>query len=391
LDLSFQLITAASIVTALSAAVSILIVASQRWHGKHTLDHDLTGVQKFHATAVPRIGGLAIVLSIACALLLCDQLFAGMFSPRRFHRAWLLIAAGIPAFVAGIIEDLTKKVSVQVRLVASISSALAASCLLGATIDGLDIWGVDRLLTWFPFALAITAITVSGGVNAINIIDGFNGLAAGTVLIMLCALGMVAHAVGDIFVMQLAIFGGAAALGFLFVNYPNGRLFLGDGGAYFLGFWVAEIVVLLLVRNPKVNAWQLLSICAYPVIEVGFSIYRRKVIRQMSPGAPDGLHLHTLVYRRLVPRLFTGLAQPWQKNAAVGCVMLPGIAVASFMSVMSAGGIALNIAIVAAQVLIYLVLYARLVRGRWLSRREPATTAPLGGLDDLLSHIPTHK
>lgn len=260
------------------------------------------------------------------------------------------------------------------------ASALAASWLVGATVNELDIWAFDSLLAWLPFAVVVTAIVVAGGVNAINIIDGFNGLAGTTVVAMLAGFVVVASHAGDKLVVELAFLGLGAVVGFLCLNYPSGRLFLGDGGAYFLGFWVAELAVLLLVRNPAVNAWQVLSICAYPVIEVLYSIYRRRFVRKASPGSPDGLHLHTLVYRRVVSRLFafTGV-QPWIRNAAVAFVMVPWIAAAVLLSVVAGNTIMGGMAVVCAQVLLYVAVYGRIVRGRWLPRR----TGPEGASDSI--------
>jgi UDP-N-acetylmuramyl pentapeptide phosphotransferase/UDP-N-acetylglucosamine-1-phosphate transferase len=363
---------------AISGASSVVIVLSQRWHGKHTLDHDLDGVQKFHETAVPRIGGLAIFAAFVTTLLAGN--LKDSFSESNLETGWLLLAAALPAFGSGLIEDLTKKVSVRSRLLGALLSALAASWLLGATVDELDIWGVDRLLEWAPFALVVTAVVVAGGVNAINIIDGFNGLASAAVIVMLAAFGILAWHVGDALVAQLAFLGLGAVLGFFCVNYPTGRLFLGDGGAYLLGFWVAEIAVLLLVRNPSVNAWQVLSICAYPVIEVLYSMYRRKVVRQLSPGAPDGLHLHTLIFRRALARFFVSTrARPWTRNAAVTAVIIPWVALAAFLGVSEGTTLGGAIALVLCQLVAYLGVYARLVRGYWGFRfgRKPAPVSPL--------------
>jgi UDP-N-acetylmuramyl pentapeptide phosphotransferase/UDP-N-acetylglucosamine-1-phosphate transferase len=199
--------------------------------------------------------------------------------------------------------------------------------LLGATVNELDLWGVDALLAIAPFAVLVTAIVVAGGSNAINIIDGFNGLSSSTIVIMAAGLAAVGFQHGDSLVVTLGALGIGATLGFLAVNYPRGKLFLGDGGAYFLGFWVSEMAVLLLVRNAAVNAWQVLAICAYPVIEVLFSMYRRKVIQKVSPGAPDALHLHTLVFRRLVfKHVRKDASRPWKRNAAVACVIAPAVA-----------------------------------------------------------------
>jgi UDP-N-acetylmuramyl pentapeptide phosphotransferase/UDP-N-acetylglucosamine-1-phosphate transferase len=374
---TIRLLSSAFVAAGASAAASVLIVASQRWHGKHTFDHDLDGVQKFHTTAVPRIGGMAIVVAIFLTLIFCDYLVPGLLSHRHLVFAALLLVAGLPAFGAGIVEDMTKTVSVKVRLLASIASALLASWLLNATVDALDIWGFDMLLGWTPFALVVTAIVVAGGVNAVNIIDGFNGLAGSTVMVMLLALCAVGWRVGDTLAVELALLGLGAAVGFLLVNYPTGRLFMGDGGAYFLGFWVAEVAVLLLVRNAGVNAWQVLSICAYPIIEVLYSIYRRKIIRQSSPGAPDGLHLHTLVYRRVVSRMFPrSTNQPWKRNAAVAFVIVPWVAGAAFLSVIFGTSGTASMIIVLAQSVFYICVYRRLVRGRWSSR--PAELSLIG-------------
>jgi UDP-N-acetylmuramyl pentapeptide phosphotransferase/UDP-N-acetylglucosamine-1-phosphate transferase len=83
-------------------------------------------------------------------------------------------------------------------------------------------------------------------------------------------------------------------------NFPAGLIFLGDGGAYFLGFMLAELSVLLLHRNAQVSPMFPLLLCAYPIFETIFSIYRKKVLRGSSPGQPDGVHLHMLVYKRLM-------------------------------------------------------------------------------------------
>jgi len=351
---------------AASGVVSLLIVLSQKWHGGLSHDHDLDGVQKVHTTAVPRIGGLAVVAGIVLGLLIFRKFNPELLNPARFGDVLLLLAASVPAFAAGLIEDMTKRVSVRARLTATALSAVIASAVLGATVNELDLWGVDALLAFTPFAVLVTAIVVAGGSNAINIIDGFNGLSASTIVIMAGGLAAVAMQNGDTFVAILGALGIGAALGFLALNYPRGKLFLGDGGAYFLGFWVSEMAVLLLVRNPGVNAWQVLAICAYPVIEVLFSIYRRKVIQGVSPGAPDALHLHTLVFRRVVfKHVRPDAARPWKRNAAVPCVIAPGVAACVAVSAAFGGSAPVSFGIVLAQLAIYIAVYGRLVRGRW--------------------------
>lgn len=355
-----------------SFIVSLIIVQSQRWHGFVSNDHDLGGVQKVHALAVPRVGGLAVVSGVLFGLLAYHFLFPTQIPAGRLSAILLLVAAGAPAFVAGIAEDLSKRISVRVRLIATFASALAASALLGATVNELDIWGIDNLLKVTPVAVLVTAFVVAGGANAVNIIDGFNGLAGSVITIMALAIAAIALEHHDMFVATLGFLAAGSAVGFLLVNFPRGKLFLGDGGAYFLGFWVAEGAVLLLVRNVSVNAWQVLSICAYPVIEVLFSIYRRRVIQQVSPGAPDRLHLHTLVYRRVVRKLIkVEPPQAWLQNATTAGVIVPWIASMALLSVLVGQSILIAIALVLAQVVFYIAVYRRLVRGYWI--RSTAT------------------
>jgi UDP-N-acetylmuramyl pentapeptide phosphotransferase/UDP-N-acetylglucosamine-1-phosphate transferase len=136
--------------------------------------------------------------------------------------------------------------------------------------------------------------------------------------------------------------------------------------------------VLLLVRNGGVNAWQVLSICAYPVIEVMFSMYRRRVIQQVSPGAPDRLHLHTLIYRRVVRKLIkVEPPQAWLRNATTAGVIVPWVAMMGLASVLVGQSILAAIGLVVFQILFYLGVYGRLVRGRWTRSTAPEQIAVL--------------
>ncbi len=376
-DLPSGMVFSGAVYSLLVAAIasfvaSLLIVATQAWHGKLSLDNDVTGIQKCHKTPVPRVGGIALLFGMLAVLLLESLEYVHVTNHTHLDAFIKLLIAGMPAFAAGLLEDLTKKVSVTARLIATITSAVLASMLLGAYLPRLDVWGLDDLLQLAPFAVVVTAIAVAGVANSINIIDGFHGVAGSTVVIILAGLGYLAWQQGDEFLTKIAFLGLGATLGFLLVNYPSGRLFMGDGGAYFLGFWLAEVAVLLVLRNPAVNAWQVLAVCAYPIIEVLYSIYRRTVIRKVSPGAPDRLHLHTLVHRRLVYRIVAARAdQPWIRNAAVACVLASWIATTTFIAVAVGGTIAAAIGIVVMEVLLYMAVYARLVRGHWSLHRRP--------------------
>jgi UDP-N-acetylmuramyl pentapeptide phosphotransferase/UDP-N-acetylglucosamine-1-phosphate transferase len=178
-------------------------------------------------------------------------------------------------------------------------AAAVGVLMLGAVIPRLDVPGFDALLRWAPFGIAFTMFAVGGVANSINIIDGYNGLAAGHAVIVLAAMAWVSALVGDSFLLASALAMVGALLGFLAWNYPKGKMFLGDGGAYLLGFWLGEISVLLVVRHPEVSPWFPMLLLVYPIFETLFSMYRRKIIRAQSPGQPDRKHLHQVIYARL--------------------------------------------------------------------------------------------
>ena len=375
-------------VAAFSLLCSAFIVFSQHWHGKVSHDHNLLGVQKFHTAAVPRVGGVAIVVGMGLGLVLAGALHPAILQRLELRHVVLLLAASAPAFAAGMVEDLIKNVSVKVRMAATIVSPLLASFLMGSTLTHLDLWGVDALLTMAPVAVLVTALAVAGGANAVNIIDGFHGLSAGVVLVMSVALGALGWAYQDGLILLLATLAVSATVGFLVFNYPAGKLFLGDGGAYFLGFWVAETAVLLMVRHPDISAWQILAICAYPVIEVLFSIFRRKYLSGQAPGQADALHLHTLVYRRIVLKRF--VTSTWRQgrgNAYVSLLIVPPVALLSGMAVMLGRPMLVSMALVAFATVAYISLYIALVRRPHLravaTRQRPVVVAandlkPLG-------------
>lgn len=292
--------------------VTMLLVWSAARHAHVSGDTDKSQPQKFHDKVVPRIGGIGIMCGVVTG--------AGVSAFRGDGEALflgLLVACAMVAFGAGLIEDFTKKVSPLQRLLATVAAAALAAWLVGAVIPQTDLPGLSLVLQFFPVALVLTLLAVAGVANSINIIDGFNGLASMCSAIMLAAIAYVAFKVGDTFVMHAALITIGAILGFFVWNYPLGVIFLGDGGAYFLGFWVAELSILLIQRNETVSPLFPLMVCAYPIFETLFSMYRRKVVRGRPVGQPDAAHLHSLIYRRIMRRLTVapGVDLPLRRNS----------------------------------------------------------------------------
>jgi UDP-N-acetylmuramyl pentapeptide phosphotransferase/UDP-N-acetylglucosamine-1-phosphate transferase len=302
----------------------LLIILTAPLHHRWTADHPAAGVQKLHARVVSRVGGLALVFGALAPLgwlvveadfqaNLSKWLWQGQHSGTAVLQ--LLIIASLPAFVFGLLEDLTGRVGVFVRLFATLASAAVAWWLSGLSIQRLDAAPLDALLAIAPVSVVFTLFAVAGIANAMNIVDGLHGLASGIGALALGALGFIAWTVGD-YVLASATFALlAATAGFFVLNYPWGRLFLGDGGAYLLGFWLAWVSVLLVARNPDVSPWACLLITVYPVTEVLYSILRR-LAAKLHVGHPDRDHLHSLFKIKVVASRFPYLSLDWQNALA---------------------------------------------------------------------------
>lgn len=347
----------AGLTTLATLTVSVVIVATKRYHGWLTLD-STKGVQKFHAAPTPRIGGAAILAGLIVNWLVSDRAVQNLLGP--------MLIAGIPAFAFGFAEDLTKKVGVRARLMATMASGALAWLITGISLTRLDMWGVDYLLRFQLISVALTAFAVGGVANAVNIIDGFNGLASGTLLIGLTAIGTIAVRVGDDTLGMLCLGIAAATAGFGLVNFPFGKIFLGDGGAYLLGFMLAWTAVLLPMRNAVVSPWASLLACGYPVLETFFSIWRKQRREGSSPGQPDRVHLHMLLYSRIARKMGNHMP-PAIQNALTSPMAWVIAAIPAGSAILWAENTAALAASGIISAIVYAAVYHRLTQFRWIS------------------------
>ena len=343
------------IVFLVTLAGSYALVVTRRWHGHFSLDTS-DGVQNHHTEPTPRIGSLAIVLSLAASWVVSNSEVRDVLGP--------MLLAGIPAFAFGLLEDITKKVSALSRLLATMGSGTLAWCLTDVAMQNTGLAPLDWLLSFTPLAVLFTAFAVGGVANAINIIDGFNGLAAGALVIMFGAMGLIAQGVGDPALASVCYLMACCAFGFACVNWPWGRIFMGDGGAYLLGFCLGWVAVLLPTRNPHINAWATLLVCAYPVLEVAFSVHRRRSRVGHHPGKADKAHLHHFIHRRIICKLFPRMSNR-SKNGLTSplCWLFAALPAAwAVVFCQSTPILALGFALA---IVGYAAVYARLTQFRW--------------------------
>ena len=277
-----------------AALASASIVATAPRHARYTADRG-TGPQKLHRPPIPppRIASLALAAGVGAALAVSAQ---------PAHA--LLLAAGCAAALsmfAGLPEDLGRTLAPRLRLSITLAAGALFCALSGLSIQRIDLHVIDIVLAHPLAALGLTAFAIAGIAHAVNIVDGLHGLACGTTLAMLAAIGVIAHSAGDRALADATLAIAGAVAGVATFNFPSGRLLLGDAGAYCAGTLVGALAVALPMRNPALSPWISLLVLAYPVTETTASALRRLCARR-SPVAPDTHHLHTCIHAHMVAR-----------------------------------------------------------------------------------------
>lgn len=350
-------------------ATALLVLVTRPVHHRWSSDFEDSGVQKHHRGNPPRVGALPLVASLSVgALLLAKSGWASQPGSTTYMLVWLLVAS-LPVVTLGLADDVTKRIPPRVRMLGAAAAGLLAVSLLDVRIPRADVFLLDSALGWAPVSIALTLLMVCGFTNAMNIIDGLNGLAGGLALMMLTATGFVAARFGDTLVLELCMVLGSAVLGFLLVNFPKGLMFLGDGGAYLIGFLVVQIWILLVMRNPTVTPWFVVAVAFHPTMETVFSIYRRRFhpSRKGAAMLADRLHLHSLVYRRRAAVAYSAeWAEPWVANAVAAVMILGFASVPMAIGAFQPDWALYNIAVVIVGAAAYIIWFMRLVRFRGL-------------------------
>lgn len=274
--------------------ICFLIIRTATLHKKITFDVN-EGIQKFHIAPTPRVGGLGIFIGLVVSYFISDN-------DKLTLLIYFFIIFGIFPFFFGLLEDLTKTVKIIYRLIATLISGVIGWHISDASIKFVGINFIDHALSYQFISVVFTAFSVGGISNSINMIDGLNGLASITIIVSLTAIGSIALSVGDINLAISIFILACSVFGFFILNWPFGKLFLGDGGAYLCGSLLAWSSILLVERNNSIAPFAMLLICVYPFTEALFSI-KRRLFSLNSITNPDALHLHSLIYRRYGKKL----------------------------------------------------------------------------------------
>tara|TARA_B100000925_G_scaffold70533_1_gene48930 strand:+ start:68 stop:814 length:747 start_codon:yes stop_codon:yes gene_type:complete len=184
-----------------------------------------------------------------------------------------------------------------------IPSSLLCYYFLGTKAESLEIPFIDLLFQYEIFVIIFICIALSGMINAFNMLDGINGL-----LLLFCLSTCISIIVFpqsstslEFYYYLVALF--SSILGIFILNFPLGRIFLGDGGAYFLGAAIS-VGLIKYYQSNDLSPWYVLLMLIYPLTDVIFSIARR-IISKYSALEPDNKHLHHLIYRRVKKMSFS--------------------------------------------------------------------------------------
>lgn len=272
----------------ISMALCILFIARPNLLMSHEhMLRDLSARQAQHSRPTPRVGGIGIMAGLSFGCLVYyndigrDLLFA--------------LAAGAVVFWAGLHEDIYRNVSPRNRLFAAFLSGVLAIGVTGSLVPDLGLTE-GALLEWVIPAVVITLLWSAGTCHALNLVDGLNGLSA--LYSMTASIGFITIAgqTGDTDIQIVAGLLLVSVLGFFFLNWPFGRIFLGDAGAYGVGHILAWLGIILVARNPSVAGMAILLLLFWPVCDTLLSILRRRATRRAT-GQPDRLHFHHIAVR----------------------------------------------------------------------------------------------
>lgn len=317
-----------------SFILCIIIILSSGYGFSRRGKGDAAAVQSAHNGFVPRVGGLAIYISILVLIPLLSFGFIplSVVFDLNAEKLTLLILSAAPVFSVGLAEDLGYDMSPKARLIASAVSSMIAILLFKVWLSKLGIPGVDMLLTFAPFGILFTIFATVGVVNAFNLIDGLNGLSSHVTVSVAVSLSIIAFQAGNAQISIFLVLIVAAVLGFMVLNFPMGKIFLGDGGAYALGHLLVWSAIILINSETKISAFSILLVFFWPVADTSLAIWRRWKLGNPT-GRPDRLHFHQLAMRFLEIRFF-GRERRELANPVATLILIPLTSVPQVLGVL---------------------------------------------------------
>jgi len=311
--------------------------------------------RKIHGQHTIRVGGLCLFLAASVGLIL-----KSVFTDLAATSIGLKLSVfSTVFFLVGFVEDIASRFSARARLLALAGISIVATLTIDFPIDSVGIYEFFGLIPAYPeITWLFVAFVIVGVTNAYNIVDGANGLCAGLGLAALFPLAWVLFELANYNLWGFGLIYISAIFGFFLINFLSGRIFLGDGGAYLIGFLCVSFS--LIATGPKTNnisPWFAILVNAYPITETIFSIIRRCVVR-VSPFQPDSYHMHTLCFNLLQRRLSYKAISPSIINSLSAIPILVSSVVVSFLALVYRKDSQYCVALLTLYVFAYLTAYS---------------------------------
>lgn len=240
--------------------------------------------RKVHQRIMPRLGGLAIYLSFIIGLLVLRP---------EDDLAIPIVLGSLIIIITGVLDDMIE-LSAKFKLVGQLAAALVV-VLGGAQVDFINLPFFGKL-EFGMFSIPLTILWIVGVTNAINLIDGLDGLAAGVSSIALITISGMAILMGDTYVLSIGLLVLGSTLGFLVYNFHPAKIFMGDTGALFLGYMISVLALLGFKNVTMISLIIPVIILGVPISDTFYAIIRRLVNKQPL-SAPDKSHLHHCLLR----------------------------------------------------------------------------------------------
>jgi UDP-GlcNAc:undecaprenyl-phosphate/decaprenyl-phosphate GlcNAc-1-phosphate transferase len=245
---------------------------------------DQPNKRKVHAKIMPRLGGLAIYISFIIGFL--------VLRPTDEFLYPILIGSFI-IIVTGILDDIYE-LSAKVKLGGQLLAAIVV------VVGGVQVTYInlpfDAVLHFGIFSIPLTILWIVGITNAINLIDGLDGLAAGVSSIALIVISGMAIYMGDVFVASMGMIVLGSTLGFLLYNFHPAKIFMGDTGALFLGYMISVLALLGFKNVTVISLIVPVIVLGVPISDTFFAIIRR-IVKKQPLSSPDKSHLHHCLLR----------------------------------------------------------------------------------------------
>lgn len=262
----------------ISFAISLLIVPLLIFLAKRFGFVDYPNYRKVHKVPMPYLGGVAILLSFT-AVTLFAQPVETEYKPIIIG-AWLICLIGLVDDK----YDLKPLVKFFGQLI-----AIAVPISYGIVIDTISPFGFE--INFGVFSILVTVIWMAATINAINLIDGLDGLATGVVIIALASIAVITIFQQNIFVMMLCIILLGSCLGFLPYNFHPAKTFLGDNGAMMLGYIIGVLSIIGFKNITFISLFFPIIILGVPFMDIFFAAVRR-YREGVSVWRADKNHLH---------------------------------------------------------------------------------------------------